>query len=161
RAQRRDELEFYFPLARIEAATLNRLLEATTLAAEAAALRFDAVEGVLKGYIDLVFEHAGRFYLADYKSNWLGATAADYAPAALRAAMAEHRYDLQYLVYTVALHRYLRLRVPDYDYERHFGGVYYLFLRGMAPGQGDAGIYFDRPPASLVRALEAALCGGA
>ncbi|ANX05335.1 exodeoxyribonuclease V subunit beta [Immundisolibacter cernigliae] len=161
RAQRRDELEFYFPLARIEAATLNRLLEATALAAEAAALRFDAVEGVLKGYIDLVFEHAGRFYLADYKSNWLGPTAADYAPEALRAAMAEHRYDLQYLVYTVALHRYLRLRLPDYDYERHFGGVYYLFLRGMAPGQGGAGIYFDRPPASLVRALEAALCGGA
>ena len=159
RVQRRDELEFYFPLARIEAATLNRLLEATAVAAEAGVLRFDAVEGVLKGYIDLVFEHAGRFYLADYKSNWLGATAADYAPAALRAAMAEHRYDLQYLVYTVALHRYLRLRLPDYDYQRHFGGVYYLFLRGMAPTQGDAGIYFDRPPASLVRALEAALCG--
>jgi len=159
REQRRDELEFYFPLARIEAGTLNRLLEATTLAADAAALRFDAVEGVLKGYIDLVFEHAGRFYLADYKSNWLGQSAADYAPAALRAAMAEHRYDLQYLVYTVALHRYLRLRVPAYDYDRHFGGVYYLFLRGMAPGQGRAGIFFDRPDASLVRALEAALCG--
>ncbi|WP_448508877.1 exodeoxyribonuclease V subunit beta [Immundisolibacter sp.] len=161
REQRRDELEFYFPLARIEAATLNRLLEATTLAADAAALRFDAVEGVLKGYIDLVFEHAGRFYLADYKSNWLGQSAADYAPEALRAAMAEHRYDLQYLVYTVALHRYLRLRVPGYDYDRHFGGAYYLFLRGMGPGQGKAGIYFDRPDAALVRALETALCGGA
>lgn len=161
RQRRRDELEFYFPLARIEAATLNRLLEATAVAADAAALRFDAAEGVLKGYIDLVFEHAGRFYLADYKSNWLGPTAADYAPAALHAAMAEHRYDLQYLVYTVALHRYLRLRVADYDYERHFGGVYYLFLRGVAPGQGGAGIYFDRPDAALVRALEAALCGGA
>ncbi len=159
RGQRRDELEFYFPLARIEAGTLNRLLEATPVAAEAAALRFDAVEGVLKGYIDLVFEHAGRFYLADYKSNWLGSRAADYAPEALRAAMAEHRYDLQYLVYTVALHRHLRLRLPDYDYERHFGGVYYLFLRGMAPTQGDAGIYFDRPPAALVQALEVALCG--
>ena len=161
RAQRRDELEFYFPLARIEAATLNRLLEATTLAADAAALRFDAVQGVLKGYIDLVFEHAGRFYLADYKSNWLGSGAADYAPAALRAAMAEHRYDLQYLVYTVALHRYLRLRVADYDYDRHFGGAYYLFLRGMAPTHGSAGIYFDRPDQALVLALETALCGGA
>ena len=161
RAQRRDELEFYFPLARIEAATLNRLLEATTLAAGAAALRFDAVQGVLKGYIDLVFEHAGRFYLADYKSNWLGSGAADYAPAALRAAMAEHRYDLQYLVYTVALHRYLRLRVADYDYDRHFGGAYYLFLRGMAPTHGSAGIYFDRPDQALVLALETALCGGA
>lgn len=160
RERRRDELEFYFPLARIEPGTLNRLLAATSVAADAAALRFDAVEGVLKGYIDLVFEHAGRFYLADYKSNWLGTGAADYAPAVLRAAMAEHRYDLQYLVYTVALHRYLRLRLPDYDYERHFGGVYYLFLRGMAPAQGNAGIWFDRPDAALVQALEAALCGG-
>jgi exodeoxyribonuclease V beta subunit len=151
-------LEFYFPLARIESATLNRLLEATTLAADAAALRFDAVEGVLKGYIDLVFEHDGRFYLADYKSNWLGPGPADYTPPALNAAMAEHRYDLQYLVYTVALHRYLRLRVADYDYARHFGGAYYLFLRGMGPG--GAGIYFDRPPPALVAALEAALCGG-
>ena len=161
RERRRDELEFYFPLVGIEPATLNRLLDATTLAADAAALRFDAVEGVLKGYIDLVFEHDGRFYLADYKSNWLGPTPADYAPAALGAAMAEHRYDLQYLVYTVALHRYLRLRVADYDYARHFGGVYYLFLRGMGPAGPDrGGIYFDRPAPELVAALEAALCGG-
>ena len=161
RERRRDELEFYFPLVGIEPATLNRLLDATALAADAAALRFDAVEGVLKGYIDLVFEHDGRFYLADYKSNWLGPTPADYAPAALGAAMSEHRYDLQYLVYTVALHRYLRLRVADYDYARHFGGVYYLFLRGMgAAGSDRGGIYFDRPAPELVAAFEAALCGG-
>lgn len=164
RERRRDELEFYFPLVGIEPATLNRLLDATALAADAAALRFDAVEGVLKGYIDLVFEHDGRFYLADYKSNWLGPTPADYAPAALGGAMAEHRYDLQYLVYTVALHRYLRLRVADYDYARHFGGVYYLFLRGMGAagpaGLDRCGIYFDRPAPELVAALEAALCGG-
>lgn len=161
RDRRRDELEFYFPLARVEPATLNRLLGATELAADAGALRFDAVEGVLKGYIDLVFEHEGRFYLADYKSNWLGPTPADYARPALDAAMAEHRYDLQYLVYTVALHRYLRLRVADYDYGRHFGGVYYLFLRGMGAADPDRrGIWFDRPPSALVAALEAALCGG-
>jgi exodeoxyribonuclease V beta subunit len=156
RAQRRDELEFYFPLRHIEPATLNRLLDADDLPA----LRFDPVEGVLKGYIDLVFEWQGRFYLADYKSNWLGHGPADYARPALRAAIAEHRYDLQYLVYTVALHRYLRRRLPDYDYARHFGGVYYLFLRGMAPGQGAAGIWYDRPAPDLVAALETALCGG-
>ncbi|MFZ5493187.1 MAG: exodeoxyribonuclease V subunit beta [Pseudomonadota bacterium] len=156
RARRRDELEFYFPLRHIEPATLNRLFDADDLPA----LRFDPVEGVLKGYIDLVFEWQGRFYLADYKSNWLGHGPADYARPALRAAIAEHRYDLQYLVYTVALHRYLRRRLPDYDYARHFGGVYYLFLRGMAPGQGAAGIWYDRPAPDLVAALETALCGG-
>ena len=155
RAQRRDVLEFYFPLRHIEPATLNRLLSDDTTPV----LRFEPVEGVLKGYIDLVFEYRGRFYLADYKSNWLGHGPADYARPALRAAIAEHRYDLQYLVYTVALHRYLRRRLPDYDYARHFGGVYYLFLRGMAPGQGEAGIWFDRPAPQLVAALEAALCG--
>jgi exodeoxyribonuclease V beta subunit len=117
------------------------------------------VQGVLKGYIDLVFEYQGRFYLADYKSNWLGHGPADYARPALWAAIAEHRYDLQYLVYTVALHRYLRQRLPDYDYARHFGGVYYLFLRGMAPDHGTAGIWYDCPAPERVAALEAALCG--
>lgn len=155
RAQRRDELEFYFPLAHIEPATLNRLVTDDTTPA----LRFEPVQGVLKGYIDLVFEYQGRFYLADYKSNWLGHGPADYARPALWAAIAEHRYDLQYLVYTVALHRYLRQRLPDYDYARHFGGVYYLFLRGMAPGHGAAGIWYDCPAPERVAALEAALCG--
>ncbi|WP_372695145.1 exodeoxyribonuclease V subunit beta [Immundisolibacter sp.] len=155
RAQRRDELEFYFPLAHIEPATLNRLVSDGTTPA----LRFEPVQGVLKGYIDLVFEYQGRFYLADYKSNWLGHGPADYARPALWAAIAEHRYDLQYLVYTVALHRYLRQRLPDYDYARHFGGVYYLFLRGMAPGHGTAGVWYDCPAPERVAALEAALCG--
>lgn len=155
RAQRRDELEFYFPLAPIEPATLNRLLGDDTTPT----LRFEPVQGVLKGYIDLVFEYQGRFYLADYKSNWLGHGPADYARPALRSAIAEHRYDLQYLIYTVALHRYLRRRLPDYDYARHFGGVYYLFLRGVAPAHGTAGIWYDRPAPEQVAALETALCG--
>ncbi|GAB4354140.1 MAG: exodeoxyribonuclease V subunit beta [Immundisolibacter sp.] len=155
RARRRDELEFYMPLAHIEPAMLNRLLGYDTTPA----LRFEPVQGMLKGYIDLVFEYQGRFYLADYKSNWLGHGPADYARPALRAAIAEHRYDLQYLVYTVALHRYLRQRLPGYEYARHFGGVYYLFLRGMAPGHGSAGIWYDCPAPAQVAALEAALCG--
>ena len=89
--------------------------------------------GMLKGFIDLVFYHDGKYYIADYKSNYLGDSHADYQPEALAQAMLEHRYDLQYQLYTLALHRYLRHRLPDYDYQTHFGGVYYLFLRGMAP----------------------------
>jgi exodeoxyribonuclease V beta subunit len=122
-----------------------------------AALGFVPVEGFLRGYIDLVFEHRGRYYLVDYKSNHLGARPDDYAPPHLERAMLDHHYVLQYHLYTVALDRLLAQRLPRYDYERHFGGVYYLFLRGMSPGHGDRGVFHDRPPRALVDALARAL----
>lgn len=159
RSRRRDELEFYFPLAPLTDGRLNAVLGARADFADVPALRFEPVRGVLKGYVDLVFEHAGQFYFADYKSNWLGTDAAAYHPAALADVMAEHRYDLQYLLYTVALHRHLAMRLPGYDYATHFGGVYYLFLRGMVPAHGArTGVFYDRPDAALIGALEAVLC---
>jgi exodeoxyribonuclease V beta subunit len=110
---------------------------------------------MVNGIIDLVFRHGDRFFIADYKSNFLGGRFRDYAPERLRSAVYERRYDLQYLLYTLALHRYLGQRVPDYDYARHFGGVYYLFLRGMRPETGSAcGVYFHRPGLALVDALD-------
>lgn len=78
-----------------------------------------------------MFRHEGRYYLLDYKSNWLGEDSSVYTQQAMAAAMQAHRYDLQYQLYTLALHRYLRHRIADYDYEHHFGGVIYLFLRGV------------------------------
>lgn len=91
----------------------------------------------------------------NYKSNFLGGRFADYDGDRLRAAVYERRYDLQYLLYTLALHRYLRRRLRGYDYDRHFGGVYYLFLRGMRPETGPTcGIYFDRPDVDLIEALD-------
>ena len=114
--------------------------------------------GFIKGYIDLVFEEDGRYYIADYKSNWLGNRHEDYASAQLASAMSESFYDLQYLLYTVALHRYLRLRIRDYDYDRHFGGVYYLFVRGMQPQRGhSSGVYATRPEKALIERLDALL----
>jgi exodeoxyribonuclease V beta subunit len=108
----------------------------------------------MHGFIDLVFQHEGRFYLVDWKSNVLGPGIADYAPASLRQAMTEHFYILQSRLYTVALHQYLTLRLPDYQYENHFGGIYYLFIRGMDPAYGPAyGVYEDRPAASLIDTL--------
>ncbi len=82
-----------------------------------------------------MFEWQGRWYLLDYKSNHLGMSPADYSRPALERAMAEHRYDLQYQLYSLALHRLLTLRLPGYDFEQHFGGVFYLFLRGMPQGE--------------------------
>ena len=160
--QRLNELEFCFPLAEVSGSMLRQLLQAQGFS-DAPRIRraferldFAPVEGYLKGFIDLVFEADGRFYVLDYKSNWLGDRLQDYASEGLAESMAEHNYCLQYLVYVVALHRYLRSCIPDYDYERHFGGVFYLFLRGMAPAHGpDYGIYRDRPDASLIEALDA------
>jgi exodeoxyribonuclease V beta subunit len=108
--------------------------------------------------MDLVFRHEDRFYVADYKSNRLGEHAADYAQAQLVRSMRDHHYFLQYHLYVLALHRHLALRVPDYDYERHFGGVYYLYVRGMSPDHAPGtGVFFDRPPRVLIDALAAAI----
>jgi exodeoxyribonuclease V beta subunit len=126
---------------------------------DAPALQFGMVTGVMRGFMDLVFEHEGRYYIADYKSNYLGPRRELYGRDALCAAVSANRYDFQYLIYTVALHRYLRRRVPDYDYVRHFGGVYYLFLRGMSPTDPGLGVYFDRPEAVLIETLDNLFAG--
>lgn len=123
-------------------------------AARLARLPFGQLAGYLKGFIDLVFVHEGRWFLADYKTNDLGERSADYRAPRLRLEMQRHDYVLQYHLYTVALHRYLRQRVAGYRYERDFGGVLYLFVRGMAPRhEPGCGVFFDRPPQALIEAL--------
>lgn len=161
------ELEFFFPLQFVTSDLLRRSLqgyvdgyEAVDLEALLAALQFRPVRGLVRGFMDLVFEHGGRYYLVDWKSNHLGHHLEDYNRAAMSREMVRNLYPLQYLLYTVALNRYLSLRVEEYNYERHFGGVYYLFLRGVNPEGGDGyGIFRDRPPADLVNALTGVLIG--
>lgn len=122
------------------------------------ALGFVPQAGFLKGFVDLVFRHDGRFYVADYKSNWLGEHARNYRAERMASAMREHHYYLQYHLYVLALHRYLSARLPDYDYDRHMGGVYYLFVRGMSPAHpAGSGVFFDRPKQALIEALAHAL----
>ena len=115
---------------------------------------------MLKGFIDLVFEFQGRFYLVDWKSNLLGSRVEDYGPAALAGEIRRRHYYFQYQLYTVALDRYLRLRLPGYRYEQHFGGVYYLFLRGIDPARPQFGIHRDRLQEPLVRADSSGLLIG-
>jgi exodeoxyribonuclease V beta subunit len=115
-------------------------------------------EGFLRGFIDAVFHDGQRYYLIDYKSNHLGSRQVDYAPENLVAAMIEHDYVLQSLIYCVALDRHLSQTLEGYAYAEHFGGAYYLFVRGLseshAPG---CGIYHDRPPEALIRGVSALL----
>ena len=153
------ELEFYMPLSALDATTLNRLIsEYDTLKGESTLLSFEKVKGMLKGFIDLVFVFDNRYYILDYKSNYLGDTLQDYSGENLSAAMKAHRYDFQYQLYTLAVHRLLRQRVKNYTYDTHMGGVFYLFLRGMraAPEQniGSPGVFFTRPQAEFVEKLD-------
>lgn len=151
------ELPFYLPIRRpLSAAQLNQLCKQyDPLSRQCGDLTFATIEGMLKGFIDLVFEWQGRFYIIDYKSNWLGEDETAYMQPALENAMRQHRYDLQYQLYSLALHRYLQQRLTDYDYHRDFGGVYYLFLRGMSKMHPQNGIFYYRPEQRFIEQLDA------
>ncbi len=168
RHERVAEMEFTLPVSRateegpLSAERLGRALASGGQPApwpadypeRVSQLGFRNWSGFLRGFIDLVFEHDGRFYVLDYKSNHLGVSPDDYVRDRLTPAMADHHYFLQYLLYSVAVHRYLRQRVVGYSYERHFGGVYYLFVRGISPETGaDRGVFFDRPSEALIKGL--------
>lgn len=159
--EKQVEMEFYLPIAQpLTAGELDALIRRyDPLSAGCPALDFMQVRGMLKGFIDLVFRYEGRYYLLDYKSNWLGEDSAAYTQTAMAAAMQAHRYDLQYQLYTLALHRYLRHRMTNYDYERHFGGVIYLFLRGVDGERPQQGIFTTRPAAALINQLDDMFAG--
>ncbi|QBH95613.1 exodeoxyribonuclease V subunit beta [Limnobaculum zhutongyuii] len=160
-AERQAELQFYLPIGPLlQAERLDALVKHyDPLSARCPELVFRQVQGMLKGFIDLVFCWQGRYYLLDYKSNWLGESAESYTPQAMADAMCDHRYDLQYQLYSLALHRYLRHRIADYDYQRHFGGVFYLFLRGIEKDRPGQGVFHCRPEWALVDGLDRLFSG--
>lgn len=114
------------------------------------------LHGMLMGFADLVFEHGGRYWVLDYKSNSLGTGAEAYSRSALEAAMAHHRYDVQAAIYLLALHRLLRSRLgADYDPGRQLGGAIYFFLRGIdGPVRGEYAILATPAVLSLIDALD-------
>lgn len=108
----------------------------------------------LKGEIDLVYQHGTQFFIVDYKSNYLGSDFDSYNPAALYDAMTTHSYWLQASIYQVALHRYLKLRLPNYDINTHLGAVEYAFLRGMSPKHATCGKLVKQFDSAFILALD-------
>ncbi len=153
--ERLAEVDFTVRLPRLTPTRLATLLSRHHLATlpDLGRLRFAPVEGFLRGSIDLLFRHEGRYYLLDWKSNWLGPDATAYTPAALLAAMQHHFYGLQAHLYLLAADRYLALRQPGYDYARDFGGIFYLFLRGVDRRDPARAIYRDCPSPEVVASL--------
>lgn len=151
-----DELQFYLPIDNLlQAEDVDRITHRyDPLSAACPPLNFEKVQGILKGFIDLTFLWKGKFYLLDYKSNYLGDDAASYTQSAMAEAMIDHRYDLQYQLYSLALHRYLKQRLPNYQYDVHFGGVYYLFLRGIDRAESKNGIFYYRPEKAFIDELD-------
>ncbi|OCG09135.1 exodeoxyribonuclease V subunit beta [Gilliamella sp. wkB178] len=147
-----NELQFYLPIRHtVTSQQLDKLCkEYDSLSKQCPTLEFETVQGMLTGFIDLVFEFAGKYYIVDYKSNWLGNSVDNYDLESLKQVMCEHRYDLQYQLYALALHRFLQSRLPNYQYKKHFGGIYYLFLRGMP----DNGVFYHLPHQHFIEKLD-------
>jgi len=166
---RLNELEFYYPMADFSMQRFQQILLdygsdlEQRLAEQLNKRRMVQVCGFMKGFIDLVFESDGRFYLLDYKSNYLGEEYVDYRQEALQESMLQEGYVAQYLIYALALHRYLKCRLAGYDYEQNFGGVHYLFLRGMKADEvhegEQTGLFFTRPSLALIDALDQFFAG--
>ena len=151
------EMEFWFPSDGLRASAVDGLCRQHIQPGRARpALPERVLRGRLMGFADLVFEHGGRYWVLDYKSNALGSRDADYTTVAMAAAMLAHRYDVQAVLYMLALHRLLKLRLgPAYDPAQHLGGAIYLFLRGVR--SATAGCCHLPPPITLIEALDAML----
>jgi exodeoxyribonuclease V beta subunit len=149
------ELEFYFPLQAASLQALEDVLETYGYGGALNLSHASTLQGFMKGYIDLIACSEGRYWIVDYKSNRLGATMEEYTQERLQQTMSSQHYRLQYVIYLCALHRYLSVRIgPQYDYETHIGGVYYLFVRGIGPkDETDYGVFDDRPPRACIEAV--------
>jgi exodeoxyribonuclease V beta subunit len=150
------EMPFYFQLQASSTEQINTILAGEPTVTP---ITPKALQGYLTGFVDLICRYQGKFYIMDYKSNWLGDHLPDYGPEGLEQAMRDHNYGLQYWLYTLVLHRYLQNAMENYDYTAHFGGVMYLFIRGMEPTLAGSGVYFVLPDRATLERLDCCLAG--
>jgi len=168
------ESEFYFPMEQANVSQLEKLLtdhrntnrqvsnnDNTSKINTVRLPSYTSLKGMMHGFIDLVFEQNGKYYVCDYKSSYLGDNFCDYSHQALRNNIEQNYYDLQYLIYSLALHRYLKQNLATYNIEEHFGGIYYLYLRGMTDDvlhQG-TGVYYRQITSAELNQLDALFLG--
>ena len=163
-----NEMEFYFPINRLTPLKLKQIFADTggrnilsDFPEQLEKLNFAPAKGFMKGYIDLIFYCKERYYLVDWKSNFLGSSINDYGKDSLDEIMRKELYILQYHLYALALHQYLRFRIQGYRYETVFGGIFYIFIRGVNSDQGDRfGVYHDLPSQNLIHELGRSLIPG-
>ncbi|MDD7986672.1 exodeoxyribonuclease V subunit beta [Lentisphaera marina] len=165
--QRMDELEFHYPVKDINLHKLQAIFskhyqgtDKQDYAQDLSNLNYNMEEGYLNGSIDLTFQHDGKFYIVDWKSNYLGSKSEYYHEEELNKAVREHFYFLQYHIYSLALHLYLESNLQDYDYENHFGACIYAFVRGFKDGT-NYGMHYDRVPLDLINDLKDFILTGA
>lgn len=158
RQYRLAEFEFDFPVPVFKSNLLNNLSDDQISVSVKRFSEYSSqeLEGIMNGKIDLFFEHQGKYYILDWKSNYLGNSVADYDTEGLAAAMNENNYHLQYFIYTVAVKKYLESRITGFDYERQFGGVIYCFVRGVRNVSGQ-GIFTTKPDLEKIKLLESLL----
>ncbi len=148
--QRLVEIEFMFPLKNADTTRIFSLIGHSESKLQ------PSIDGFMKGFIDLTFWYNGRYYILDYKSNYLGSSKENYSIESLNEEMKHSMYNLQYHIYTIALVRYLTLKNPGFNYKTDFGGVFYVFLRGLQKGS-KSGIYFDKPKQTIIEQLNEAM----
>ncbi len=151
------EMPFYYHLRQESTGKINELLAFSDVVRP---VQEKTLKGYLTGFVDLVCRYQGKYYVIDYKTNYLGGHLHDYTREKVRMAMSDHNYGLQYWIYTLVLHRFLSGILSGYSYAKNFGGVFYLFARGMKPDCPGNGIFFDCPELSVLESLQEALGGG-
>jgi exodeoxyribonuclease V beta subunit len=154
---KRHEMEFHLRLKHADSAQVLALMQHYGYCLKRSRLGFgERLNGLLTGKIDLLYRVVGRIYILDYKSN----TLPDYSPESMQSSIRDNEYDLQYLLYSVAVHRWLRQQRRDYQYAQHFGGVRYMYARGIDLSKAQSGLFCDWPDAGLIHALDACFDGG-
>lgn len=152
------ESAFYFPMAGRQRGQLGRILARHRGSDGVNLPEPPRLKGMLHGFVDLIYQWQGRYYVVDYKSTFLGERLGDYQEPRLTESMQKSYYDLQYLLYSLALHRYLRTRIADYDPQKHLGGVEYLYLRGLSP-RSEGGVYHRPADLEALHALDRLFSG--
>ena len=163
--QRVNEMAFYFPLQNLSRNILKQIFDDFSdqgllmgFPEKMERLTFSPIKGLMKGYLDVLFQYEGRYFVVDWKSNFLGTTLENYQRELLNAEMQKTFYVLQYHLYVLATHLHLKMKMPGYVYERDFGGAFYMFLRGIDVSRGpEYGIFEDCPDIRMVDALGEAL----